>query len=68
MHAKLDESQQKSRALRNKLVVKERELELARKTIGRLSNERTLIQVNIAVSLSRCCGSNEPACQPTLRW
>lgn len=43
MHAKLEESQLKSRALRKNLFVKEYELELARKTIGRLSNERTLI-------------------------
>ncbi|BDA46144.1 hypothetical protein COCOBI_08-2360 [Coccomyxa sp. Obi] len=53
MHAKLEESQQKSRVLRKDLTVKERELELARKTIGRLSNERTLIQGELEADRAR---------------
>lgn len=45
MHAGLVESQQKNRTLRDSLRATERQLELARKTIERLSNERTLIEV-----------------------
>ncbi|KAK9906855.1 hypothetical protein WJX75_009216 [Coccomyxa subellipsoidea] len=44
MHAGLVESQQKNRTLRDSLRATERQLELARKTIERLSNERTLIE------------------------
>jgi hypothetical protein len=57
MRANVEDFQQKNRVLRKALTTKERQLSLAQRTIERLSNERTMIQVFAAQAVH----SQDPA-------
>lgn len=50
MRANVEDAQQKIRLLRKSVTAKERQLTLAKRTIERLSNERTLMQVRAATT------------------